>query len=790
MIKNLFAVLMLIALTASAVAQQNLRVRVLGGEKSSPLSGATVFIEKIGQTAVTAGDGYAVFRRVKGDTLSLLASYVGYKSVHERVILNKDKDFYITLQPSVIMADEVLVRATRASDITATTFRNIDKAEIAKGNLGRELVYLLDQTPSVVVTSDAGNGVGYTGIRIRGSDPTRVNVTLNGIPLNNPESMGAFLVNMPDFASSVDNIQIQRGVGTSTNGAGAFGASVNIQTTTLNAEPYAELDNSFGSYNTWKNTVRLGTGLIREKFTLDARLSNISSDGYIDRATSDLKSFFLTAAWYGKKSLLRANVFSGKERTYQAWNGVPEEKLKTDRTYNEFTYEGQTDNYIQTHYQLHYSWDLYPGWSLNAALHYTPGKGYYEEYKEDDLLSKYKLDNVVVGGTTITSTDLVRRRWLDNYFYGTTYSLQYRNTPNLTVTLGGAYNDYHGQHFGEVIWARYASNGKLGDRYYQDEGIKKDLNVFAKAEYQLGQFDLYADLQYRKVNYSFLGYDRNLVQLDQTDRLNFFNPKIGVNYRLDNNQRIYISYAIGNKEPIRDDYTQSSTVSRPKPEHLQNIEAGYRISGNTFNLGLNGYAMLYRDQLILTGQINDVGETIRQNVPQSYRAGIELDGRWRPVSAFSWSLALALSSNKIRNFNEYLDQAGQTGKQLVAYKSTNIALSPSFVGSNELVYRPMAKLEVALISKYVSRQYLDNSSARQSSLDGYFLNDVRISYNTALKAVNNLGVTLLFNNVFGEEYSANGSTSSSLDAGGNRLYSNYYFPQAPANFMMGLNLKF
>ncbi|WP_353183736.1 TonB-dependent receptor [Parapedobacter lycopersici] len=790
MIKNLIATSAFFVLMGTALAQHSLTVEVVSNENDEVLSGASVQLTGTLSTVHTDQSGLAVFRNVAPGTYKVQVSFVGFHTQAREVTVSDNEQTRFSMRRSNVLTDEVIVRATRASEQTATTYKNISKEDIAKNNIGQDLPFLLNQTPSVVVSSDAGAGVGYTGMSIRGSDATRVNVTINGIPLNDSESMAVVWVNMADFASSVDNIQIQRGVGTSTNGAGAFGGSINIQTTTLNEEPYAELDNSLGSYNTLKNTVRLGTGLINNKFSFDGRLSRVKSDGYIDRASSDLKSFFLSGAWHGERSLLRANVFSGKERTYQAWNGVPEALLATDRTYNEFTYEGQTDNYTQTHYQLHYSNALADNLTLNTALHYTRGAGYYEEYREGDEFKSYGLDDVTIGGETISATDLVRRRWLDNHFYGLTYSLNYQTGVNLNLTLGGAYNEYRGKHFGEVIWAQYASNSTLGDRYYEDDAVKKDFNVFGKAEYRIDRLNLFADFQYRRVAYTFLGFDRNLIQLDQTDYLNFFNPKVGVSYQFDNNSNVYASLAIGNKEPIRKDYTESSTNSRPRPEHLKNIEAGYRITGRNFNLGANGYAMLYRDQLIVTGQINDVGSAIRQNVPDSYRLGLELDGQWQPVRPLTWLVTAAVSRNKIRNFTEYVDLYDYQSQQEFFYESTNIAMSPSFVGSSELAYRPFTNAEIALISKYVSRQYLDNTSTVERSLDAFLVNNVRLAYNTKFKGIKNVGLTLLINNIFREKYEANGYTWGYINEAGAREHFNYYFPQATANFLLGLNLKF
>lgn len=781
---------MLFAVYSVVTAQHLLTVEVQSSDSNRPLQGATVMLSGTSYATKTNVSGLATLPQLKSGNYNVVVSFLGYKTETQSVTVRADHQIKVSLGPISFVAEEIIVNATRASENTSTTYTNLSKADLTKNNLGVDLPYLLDQTPGVVVSSDAGAGVGYTGIRIRGSDATRVNVTINGVPLNNPESMGTFLVNLPDFASSVENIQIQRGVGTSTNGAGAFGASLNIQTTALNAQPYAELDNSMGSYNTMKNTIRLGTGLIADKFSFDGRLSNIQSDGYIDRAFSDLQSFFLTGAWHGEKSLLRAQVFSGKEQTYQAWNGVPEEYLATNRRFNEFTYEGQTDNYVQTHYQMHFSHQFNPQWYVNAALHYTKGAGYYEEYRDQDNFSRYGLTPVEIGDTIINRTDLVRQRWLDNDFYGATYTLGYSPSSDLKLVLGGAYNEYFGAHFGEIIWAQYASGSEPGDRYYADDAVKKDFNIFGRMEYTWQDFGLYADAQYRTVSYSFLGFDRNLIQLDQTDHLHFFNPKLGLNYRLTDHSHVYTSFAVANKEPIRKDYTESSSNSRPKPEHLKNLELGYRWSGSNFTMGANAYAMLYKDQLIITGEINDVGSAIRENVAESYRIGLELDARWQLSEDFSWAWTAALSDNKIQNFTEFVDLHDYSGQEEIFYKSTFIAMSPAFVGSSEMAYTPWTDFEVALMSKYVSRQYLDNTSSKARSLDGFFVNNLRFSQEFTLPGIKTAALTLAINNVFNEKYESNGYTWGHMNADGSRAHYNYYFPQATANFMLGLRLGF
>lgn len=788
------------------LAQLSLSGKVTDHLTNEPLGGATITVN--GRTTTTNPGGEFIIEGLPTGNYSLRAGFVGYRDYVKTIVVKANIRVNIRLQRGNIVTDEVIVRATRAGENTATTYKNVGRQELEKNNLGQDLPYLLNQTPSVVVSSDAGTGIGYTGIRIRGSDATRINVTLNGIPVNDAESQGTFFVDIPDIASSIDNIQIQRGVGTSTNGAGAFGGSLNIQTTTRRDSSYTEVNNSYGSFDTWKNSVNFGTGLINQRFTFDARLSRIKSDGYIDRGFSDLKSYFLTGAYYGKKDLIRANVFSGIEKTYQAWNGVPEDILPVNRRYNSFTYEDQTDNYQQDHYQLLYTHTFGDKLTANGALHYTYGRGYYEEYKDDDALSKYGIAPVIINDSVFESSDLVRRRWLDNNFYGLTYSLNYKPTEAFNLILGGAYNEYRGKHYGEVIWAELpytepsTNNGSIKKRYYDDKGVKTDFNVYLRGDYRLNNLVIFADLQYRKIGYSFLGYDRNLRNVQQKANLSFFNPKLGVTYLLNSQSNLYASFAVGNKEPNRDDYTESTPESRPKPERLNDLEAGYRLRGTNFQAGVNLFGMFYKDQLIVTGKINDVGAYTRQNVPHSYRTGVELDGSWKIIPALSWAATASFSRNKIKHFTEYVSVVDENwdpiGEQSFDFKNSDIAFSPSFIGSSEITFNPNAHIEFALLSKYVSRQYLDNTSNGTTSIDekvhnrqlnSFFVNDIRLRYHTPLGKIRDAGVTLLINNIFNELYESNGYTSRSISE--NVLYTgNYYFPQATRNFLLSLNLKF
>ena len=787
--KKLLLIATAVLLPFMASAQFSINGKISEKNSALALSGASISLENTYSSSRSDASGNYTLKNLKPGNYLIKVSFLGYRAIERSVSLNGNISLNFELIQNSLVADEVLVRATRASENSATTYSNISKEQLEKNNLGQDLPFLLNQTPSVVVSSDAGNGVGYTGIRIRGSDPTRLNVTINGIPYNDPESQGTYWVNLPDFASSVDNIQIQRGVGTSTNGAGAFGGSLNIQTTTKRDSAYAELNNTFGSYQTIKNTINAGTGLINNKFSFDGRLSRIQSDGYIDRGSSMLKSYFLSAAYYGKKDLLRANVFSGSEKTYQAWNGVPQNLLKTNRTFNSFTYDDQTDNYVQDHYQLLYSHTFSSVFSANTALHYTKGRGYYEEFKEDQKLANYGISSFQTGGSTISRSDLIRRRWLDNNFYGLTYSLDYRPTGNISYTLGGAYNEYDGDHFGEVIRGQFIPIGNSITPYYKGNGFKTDFNTFAKAEFNLGKLSLFADLQYRSVGYKVSGTDKNRMNLDQNDQLNFFNPKLGFSYELNQNNNVYASVAIANKEPNRDDYLNSSISNRPSSENLFDIETGYRHSDENFTAGINAYAMFYKDQLVLTGKVNDVGEYIRQNVEKSYRYGLEMDTRIQINNSLSWNLTASLSDNKIKNFTEYSDDYDNGGQIISNYKNTDLAFSPTFISSSELSFLPFKKTEIALLSKYVSEQYLDNTSNSQRKLDAFFVNDLRLRYNTSFRGLKNIGMTLLVNNVFSELYEANGYTFSYM-YGGDFTTENFYYPQATRNFLLSLSLKF
>jgi len=698
-----------------------------------------------------------------------------------------------TPKDSFYLLSPIEVKAIRADDKAPFAKTNLRKEEIQKVNLGQDIPFILNQTPSVVINSDAGNGVGYTGMRIRGTDATRINVTLNGIPYNDAESQGTFFVNLPDFSSSVNSIQIQRGAGTSSNGTGAFGATVSLSTNELNAVPYAELNNSYGSFNTWKNTVKAGTGLIDNHFSVDARLSRITSDGYIDRANSNLQSFYLSGLYKYNKSSLRFNVFSGKEKTYQAWNGVPENLLKTDRTYNSSgtdkpgdPYDNETDNYRQTHYQLFYDSKLNRYWNFNTAVFLTRGMGYYENYKGGQKFSNYGLPNLVIGNTTLTKTDLVRQKWLDNYFYGQIVSAQYQKNNN-TITLGGGWNVYDGTHHGNVIWAQYGFNKDY--EYYHNDALKSDINAFAKWQHQFTQkWALFTDLQYRYVHHTMHGFSDNpTLNIDR--RFNFINPKAGITYT-NNGWQAYASYAQANKEPNRDDF--ESGVIRPKHETLHDFEAGVEKRTDKLSAGATLYYMLYKNQLVLTGMVNDVGAYTRINVPNSYRAGIELQGAYRFSKKVNANANFTFSKNKIKKFTEFLDEYDSNfdwiGQVSVEHKNTTIAFAPSMIGNIVLNYAPAQNIEFGLLGKYVTKQYLDNTQNENRKLNGYYTQDARVIFSFNNKLFKEWKITGQVNNILNKKYEPNGYTYSYVYTG-NISADNYFYPMARTNYMIALNIR-
>jgi iron complex outermembrane receptor protein len=679
------------------------------------------------------------------------------------------------------------IKAIRVSEQAPFAKTNISKAQIALNNVGQDLPFLLENTPSVVVHADAGIGVGYTGIRIRGTDATRINFTLNGIPYNDPESMGTFFVNIPDFGSSVNSIQIQRGVGTSTNGAGAFGASVNLMTNEYNPSSYLSLQNTAGSFNSFKNNLLFGSGLMNNKFTIDGRVSSIRSDGYIDRANSDLKSFFLSSTYWGEKSSLRLNVFSGKEKTYQAWYGVPEELLATNRTYNpagtekaDAPYENQTDNYTQTHYQLFYNKQVSSNWKWNTALYLTTGKGYYEEYKAGVNFADYNID---IKGKINVPADLVRRRWLDNHFYGQIAALSYIDSLN-DLTIGGGWSVYNGMHFGTLPYLdlRFVPTNY---RYYDNDAIKKEMNTYVKWERTLTKkFKSFIDLQYRFVNHQMNGFTKNTA-LEIERKFNFFNPKMGLTYKA-KNIFYYTSLAVANKEPNRDDF-EASITEQPRREQLIDWETGFEFKKPKYAINANIYYMDYKDQLVLTGKINDVGAYTRINVPKSYRAGLELQFKYALNKKYNTSYSITFSQNKIEEFTEYIDDYDTYTQVEIQHKNTSIALSPSLTTNRTFNWRPNDMLSFFWTTKYTSKQFLDNTQNKDRQLDAYFINDINAHWTILNKTKFTMLLQVYANNLLDVKYAPNGYTYSYI-YDGSLTTSNNYYPMAGRNFWVSLKI--
>ena len=785
-------------------AQVRLGGTVSDSQDSKQLPGANIILEKSGKNAVSDENGKFLISGIRPGTYTLRVSFIGYATIKQVLILQRDTNIAIRMEQAAILGEEVNVTATRAQAKYPVAYTDITSGQLKSINMGKDMPYLIQNTPSTVVTSDAGTGIGYTGINIRGTDLTRINVTINGIPQNDPESQGVWFVDLPDMASSSDNIQIQRGVGTSTNGAGAFGASINILTTKLNPDPYGELDVSGGSYNTLKSTLRFGTGLLSNHLSFDGRFSYIHSDGYIDRAFSNLGSWYLSGGYYGSKTTFRLILFSGKERTYQAWGGVPKDSLSTNRRFNPMGlyydqngqiqyYNNQTDNYVQTHFQAIFSQQLMKGWDLNLAAYYTKGSGYYENYEQNASFSSYGLPDVILGSDTVSSTNLVNRKWLDNDLYGLTFSSNYKPGDRFNLILGGAWSRYSGDSYGKITWAQYASASSNSWNWYDGRGIKTDFDIFGKINYTFWKkLSLFADLQYRYVNYRLSGTIENLRRLDQDHVFNFFNPKLGLSCAFSDHHQAYFSFAVGNREPSRDNYKDADTNRMPSPERLYDWELGYTAKYKWFTVNTNLFYMNYSNQLVLTGEINSVGEAIMVNVPHSYRLGIEISAGIDIIKQLRFDMAATFSRNKIRDFTQYIDEYDSAwnfkGQQSTYLGKTDLSFSPSMVLSGILTYTPLKNLSVSWNSRYISRQYIDNTSNSGRALNAYFVNGLGAAYAMHPRWMKEIAFSLTVSNIFSSRYESNAWVYTYLQ-GGAYYESNGYFPQAPVNYLVGISLK-
>lgn len=771
-------------------AHAQLRITgTVSDESGNPLVGAHVQISSSLTGTATDPEGRFAFPGLKPGTWLLKFSYVGYEGQDVLVKLDQSVNLSVTLKAISIMSEEVTVRALRAGENTPVSYSAVTREEITRSNRIQDIPYLLAMTPSVTLTSDAGVGVGYSGIRIRGTDPTRINVTVNGIPLNDSESHEVYWVDIPDIQSSSENIQIQRGVGTSTQGAAAFGANINLQTTKVNIRPFADVSMGGGSFNTWKTSLATGTGLIKDHWNVDVRLSGIHTDGFIDRAYADLKSGYLSGGYYSKRQTVRLTLMSGYEKTYQAWGGVPSELLSANRTYNPYTYENEVDDYRQEHAQLHWSGLISSATDFNVSLFYTRGSGYYEQFREDESFSDYLMDPLITVGDTITTSDLVRRKWLDNHFFGGVYALNFR-LPDLLVTTGGGANRYLGDHFGRVIWSEYSSVSGPDHQYYFNEGDKLDLNQFVKAEYTLARsLTLYADLQYRFINYAISGQDDDLRDLNQEHHYHFLNPKGGVTWLIHPGHKLYLSYSIAHREPRRNNFTDAAPGTEVRPETLRDLEAGYQFHSDIAAAGMTLYWMDYTDQLVLTGQINDVGSAVMVNVPSSYRLGSELTLSLIPSSKIRIDCNLTLSSNKIRNFTEWVDDWDTGVQREIPLGTTDLSFSPSVISAGRFSWLITKGLKISLDSHYVSRQYIDNTSDRIRSLDPYWLNNLMLSWTANPSWCREVSVFGQVNNLLNEQYETNAWVYSYY-YDNQRLRMDGYFPQAGIHFFAGVNIGF
>ena len=753
--------------------------------------GANVVIKELNRGSATDFDGEFQFKNLTEGKYTIIVSYVGFKNVEQVIDLKKSKSINFFLEKNSIMTNEVLVVATRANNKTPMSYSNLEKEELEKRNLGQDLPSLMNFMPSVVTTSDAGAGVGYSGIRVRGSDAQRVNVTINGVPLNDSESSGVFWVNMPDFSSSVQDVQLQRGVGTSTNGAASFGASLNIRTNDVSLKPHAQLNTSLGSFNTAKVSAQFSTGKFAENWEFNGRFSKITSDGYIDRASSDLSSYFFSGSYSKNNTFIKALAFGGHEKTYQSWNGASQYDMDTyGRTFNSAGaiydenwavvdyYDNEVDNYNQDHYQLHITQKFSDNVSGTLSFHYTKGKGYYEQFKQNADMADYAINPVSIGGEVISSTDLIRRKWLDNDFYGAIANMNF-DYDNWDLTIGGAANSYEGDHFGEVIWARFASDSNIRHKYYDNVGKKTDINLFTKVNYSIKEnLNLFVDLQGRHINYTMDGTNSPTQVYDMEDNFFFFNPKAGLTYNISDNNLVYASYAVANKEPNRTDYKAAldNASSLPQAETLQDIEIGFKNSSKTLTFNTNYYFMYYTNQLVLTGALDDIGNPIRTNSGKSYRTGLEIEVNYSPTEWFSWRPNASFAMNKNIDYKE----TGDAGV-IVEFGDTDISYSPSIVASNMFIFKPTDGLYLNLLSKYVGEQYMTNSEFADSKLDAYFTTDINAVYEIPKFAKTvDFEVNLLLNNILNTEYISNGYMWGTTP---------YYYPQAKFNFLFGLNIK-
>ncbi len=802
--KRIAAVVAFMCIYHLIFSQSNI-TGIVTNDEGEPLAGANVYLEDFYTGTITDENGYFHLKNLKTDTYILKVSFIGFTEYSHSIQLQDETiQLTIVLQSEPVLTEEVIIKGIRANEKTPVTTSYVDKEELLKTNLGQDMPYLLAEQPSIAVTSDAGNGIGYTGMRIRGSDARKINVTINGIPLNDAESHGVFWVDIPDISGSTNSIQIQRGVGTSTNGTGAFGASVNINTDNFSQSPYILGSSSWGSFNTRKYSVGVGTGLINDHWFLEAKASKIASDGYRDRAWSDMKSYFVQSGFYKENTLIKLVAFGGWEETYQAWYGVDSFTMgEYGRTFNwagaYFDGEGNMkfydnfiDHYQQDHIQLHIAQALNEKLKFNLSLHYTYGRGYYEEFYQDESLEFYGIEPLYTGydssevnpgeyqyfyHDTIYNSDVVRRLWLDNDFYGGMWALHYVKD-RWEISFGGSYNIYgNAKHYGEIRWLSVASDAKIGDRFYENTGDKKEFNSFAKILYSpLVQLSLYGDIQIRNIHYRAEGLDREYRDkiIDITRDFSFVNPKIGIRYQYASGGYVYSSYAIANREPTRSDMVDAPEGTEPRHETLYNLEFGIRQRGLNYYTELVLYHMNYRNELVLTGELNGVGTPIRENIGSSYRMGCELTAGYSPWSKLNISGNITLSKNK----TDYTENISDS--EFITYKDVDISFSPGIIAGGSIAYQPLKNLSTRIIFKHVGKQYLDNTGSEARKLDPYTVTDILVHYSVLLKKIKKIDFSVRINNIFNLEYNSNGSLWDGIPQ---------YYPQAGINYLAGINVR-
>ncbi|MBN2667700.1 MAG: TonB-dependent receptor [Bacteroidales bacterium] len=771
-------------------------------ENGQALTGASVILKGTFAGTVTNKEGIYQFKSLSKGDYTLEVSFLGYETQTRSLNLDSDAEFNFQLKSASLMSEEIIVKASRAQINTPVAQTTLDKETIGKMNVAADIPYQLELTPSVVASSENGTGMGYTNLRIRGTDMTRINVTMNGVPLNDSESQGVYFVNMPDFSASVQSVQIQRGVGTSSNGAASFGASVNFQTLTIEPKPYARISSTVGSFNTFKENVAVGTGLINNKFAFDVRASKLNSDGYIQRGFSDHQSFYMAGTYYGEKDMLKAVVMMGKERTGITWWGVPDYMLDSIRNYNpagEYIdkngntqfYDGQTDNYWQNHYHIMYTRELSKYLSLNATLHATTGKGYYQQYKTGEDFADYGLPS----DTVVGYSDLIRQKWLNNVFYGAIANVNYHKA-SLDATIGLSGNQYNGDHFGLIKWAQY-NNGIPNDyEWYDNNGLKTEYSAFLKAQYELTEkLSFFADLQSRTIEYSLKGSDDDLAYLNQRYHWTFINPKVGANYQMDAYNRVYVSFAVANREPTRADIKEANKNGGdkfPKAETLNDFELGYEFRPSQYAVGINAYYMMYKNQLVQTGELNAVGYPIMTNVDQSYRAGIELMLAYKFKSLFSWQMNATISQNKILNYIEWASHYDSLWAETYEGRdlgTTDISYSPNIIASNMFRFTPIKNFGISLVTKFVGSQFIDNTSSEDRKLDPYLVNNLSFDYTYRFEKGPEIYLNFVINNILDAQYISNayGGNWYEQDTENSWIY---YYPQAGRNFMFKLGLNF